>query len=210
MFTVKDSENFGLCKGIVKGEPFCPKKNVTKINVQIMCNRKNPKANRYERNLLNFTAYGQELADNVANSCHDGDIITVVYHLKEVSFIDKKTGVFTTYTETVIDSIENCGAAVQWKQPNVNKGFLQGMFLGVYEVPTTCGIYIVDMMRKSRLQPVNEHFKFYVYGVLGEKIGQRFSKGKEAIVEYKLEKSRRESEGGKTDYYLNCVIERMT
>ena len=210
MFIVEDSKNFGFCKGIVRGEPFCPKNNVAKINVQIRNSRKNPKTKKYEINLFNFSVYGREEMRVISDACHDGDNVLVVYHLKDRFYVNKKTGVSTTYTEMIIDSVEKHGTVSEGRQPYINKGYFQGILLDAYEVPAAHGIYIVDMLRNNPETHVNEHFKFYAYGTLGEMIKQRFPKGKEAIVEYKLEKSKREDEDGKADYFVNCVIVNMT
>lgn len=210
MFIVEDSKNFGLCKGLVRGEPFCPRENIARINVQLKSNRKNPKTKKYEINLLNFSVYGKEQAEIISESCHDGDIVIVVYHLKDCRYVNRKTGITSAYTEMIIDSVEKCGTIEQGKQPYMNKGFLQGIFLDIYEVPTAHGIYVVDMLRNNPETKVNDHFKFYAYGKIGEVIEQRFSKGKEALVEYKIEKSKRENEDGKAEYFVNCVIESMT
>jgi len=52
--------------------------------------------------------------------------------------------------------------------------------------------------------------RFYVFGKYAEHIAQAFQKGKPALIEYKIEKSKHVRRDGRTEYFTNCIVEQIT
>lgn len=206
---IKDVTNFGFCQGIIKGTVYSPNDSVAMINLLVRSNRKNPKTKKREISLLNFSARGEN-AKKLQELCHDGDIAMVSFHLEEKLHIEKKNGVSNPVQEMVIDDIIIRGPASDGKQPYLNKGFIQGAFLGIYRIPGAEGISVVNVLRNDLEKGVKQHHRFFVYGAFGEQIERSFEKGRPTLVEYKIEKSKHVPENGKAEYFTNCVIEQIS
>lgn len=206
---IKDVTNFGFCQGIIKGAVYSPNASVAMINLQIRSNRKNPKTKKREISLLNFSARGENVRI-LQEQCRDGDIAMVSFHLEDKLHIEKKTGVSNPVQELVIDDIIIRGPASEGRQPYLNKGFVQGAFLGSYRIPGADGISVVNVLRSDLEKGIKQYHRFFVYGAFAEQIERSFEKGRVTLVEYKIEKSKHVSENGKAEYFMNCVIEQMS
>ncbi len=204
-----ESNNFGFCQGIVRGQAYKPKDGVVKINLQVKSNRKNPKTNKYAISMLNFTAYG-EIAEKAESVCKDGAIVLLNYHLQEHKQTDRRTGVQSFVDEFVIDDVKSVGVITEGKQPYLNKGYLQGYFLGICPLPGSEGIWTLDLMCLDWKTKRRDSHRFYVFGKYAERIAQAFHKGKPALVEYKIEKSKHVRRDGRTEYFTNCIVEQIT
>ena len=185
-----ESNNFGFCQGIVRGAPYRPRDGIAKINLQIRSNRKNPKTNKYTISMLNFLAYG-ETAEKVESVCKDGAIVLLNYHLQEYKHMDKRTGVQSAADEFVIDDV-------------------QSFFLGICPMPGSEGIWTLDLMCVNPITNQRTSHRFFVFGKYAERIEQAFQKGKPAMVEYKIEKSKHVRRDGRTEYFTNCIVEQIT
>lgn len=205
---IKDVTNFGFCQGIIKGTVYCPNDSVAMINMQVRSNRKNPKTKKREISLLNFSARGENVK-KLQEHCHDGDTAMVSFHLEEKLHIQKKTGVSNSVQEMVIDDIIMRSTS-EGKLPYLNKGFVQGVFLGIYRIPGADGISVVNVLRSDHEKGVKQYHRFFVYGAFGEQIERSFEKGRYTLVEYKIEKSKHVPENGKAEYFTNCVIEQIS
>lgn len=201
--------NFGFCQGIVRGAPYRPRDGIAKINLQIRSNRKNPKTNKYTISMLNFLAYG-ETAEKVESVCKDGAIVLLNYRLQEYKHMDKRTGVQSAADEFVIDDVKSVGVITDGKQPYLNKGYLQGFFLGICPMPGSEGIWTLDLMCVNPTTNQRTSHRFFVFGKYAERIEQAFQKGKPAMVEYKIEKSKHVRRDGRTEYFTNCIVEQIT
>lgn len=199
-----DATNFGFCQGIVKGAIFRPNDTVAKINVQIKSNRKNPNTKKYDFSMLNFTVYGETVKK--VSELSDGDIVFLEYHLEERMQIDRKTGLAEFIDDFVIDEITVRGKASDGKLPYLNRGFLQGTFLGINEIPGSDGISMLDVLYIDPKTKRRRNHRFFVYGSYAERVARAFSKGKPVAAEYKLEKCKHVRRDGKTEYFTNCVI----
>ena len=201
---MKDVTNYGLCQGIVKGAIYRPRDTVAKVNVQIRSNRRHPITKKYEKSLLNFTALGDEVK-KVAD-LSDGDVVLIEYHLEERMYINRQTGVADFRDDFIIDDVTVRGKSAEETIPYINKGFLQGVFLGIDRVPGSIGIYTVDMFHIDPLTKHRKNHRLYAFGAFAERLTHFFSKGMPVAVEYKLEKSRHVRKDGETVYFTNCVV----
>ena len=204
-----ESNNFGFCQGIVRGAVYKPRDGIVKINLQVKSNRKNPKTNKYTISMLNFLAYG-ETAEKVEAVCKDGAIVLLNYHLHDHKQTDKRTGVQSVEDEFIIDDVKNVGLISEGKQPYLNKGYLQGFFLGICPMPGSEGIWTLDVMCVNPVTKQRSNHRFFVFGKYAERIAQAFQKGKPAMVEYKIEKSKHVRRDGRTEYFTNCIVEQIT
>ena len=92
----------------------------------------------------------------------------------------------------------------------LNTAHLQCRFIGICRIPNSKDVYRLDVLYKVSKSRTPQRFTFYVYGPKGEDIRNNYKKGQAILLQYKIEKSKRTRSDGKTDYYTNLVVERLT
>ena len=91
------------------------------------------------------------------------------------------------------------------QDPNRNPDLFTeiGYFQIDEEFVTSSSICICDLCQSCK-------FNFVIYGSLGEKIMDAYEKGQYITVQYKVERSKHIRDDGKTDYYTNYVVEKIS
>lgn len=200
--------NIGFCQGVVKGNVYSPTSTIAKLNVQVRCDRKNPKTRKREIHVLNFTMYGDE-AGKLSKTVGDGDAVFIIYHLESKVRVNRQTGISTITEEAVADSISAFQTETFGRTPYLNRGFFQGTYLGVIAQPNSNGIYILTVYAENKDSGERIHMPFVIYGTFGKTIEEKFKKGQRILVEYKIEKSKRQRCDATTEHFTNRVVERI-
>lgn len=200
--------NIGFCQGLVKGRVYLPKSTIAKLNVQVRCDRKNPKTRKREIHVLNFTVYGNE-AEKLAEIADDGDVVFITYHLESKVRVNRQNGISTITEENVADCISVFKQDFSGRTPYLNHGFFQGRYLGVIAQPNSSGIYILTIYAENHETGEKVHMPFVIYGPLGKTIEEKYKKGQCILVEYKIEKSKRIRRDNSVEHFTNRVVERI-
>ena len=129
----KFTVNMGYCQGMMQGNVFRQKNSVAKFNVAVRSDRKNPKTNKKDVHVLNFTMYG-EAAENLHLLCGDRDRVFVTYHLESRVKVNRKTGVGECVEEYVADSVIVRNIGENDRLPTLNRGYLECEFLDITEI----------------------------------------------------------------------------
>ena len=203
------SLNIGYCQGVMNAGVFSPSPSYARMDVRTKNGRKNPVTKRYDMQVFNFVALG-DMVEQIVHGCKVGDRVTVSYYLKERVQISKRTGIGSFVNEMIIKDIYVRSEDERGRAGIVNTGILQGKFIGVVKVPNAEGIYNLSVLYNSDLKYGPQHFNFVIYGALGEKIMDAYDKGQYITVQYKVERSEHIRDDGKTDYYTNYVVEKIS
>ena len=209
MVIKNESVNIGYCQGVVIGGLFSPSPSVAVLSVRVKSERRNPVTKKFDMQVFKLVALG-EMVDQVKRACKEGDRITVSYYLKERVQISKRTGIGSFVNEMIIKDIYVRSEDERGRAGIVNIGILQGKFIGVVKVPNAEGIYNLSVLYNSDLKYGPQHFNFVIYGSLGEKIMDAYEKGQYITVQYKVERSKHIRDDGKTDYFTNYVVEKIS
>ncbi len=204
----KFTVNVGFCQGTVQGNVFHQRSSVAKFNVMVRTDRKNPKTNRKEVHVLNFTMYG-EAAESLHLLIGDRDKVFVTYHLEARVKVNKKTGISECVEEYVADSVVVRNGDINDRLPTINRGYLECDFLDIAEMHNAKGIYVLNVRAEDKMNGNKMYTSFIIYSALGDKIREYYKKDRRIMVEYKLEKSKRELPDGRNEYYTNRVVERI-
>ena len=194
---------------MMQGNVFRQKNSVAKFNVAVRSDRKNPKTNKKDVHVLNFTMYG-EAAENLHLLCGDRDRVFVTYHLESRVKVNRKTGVGECVEEYVADSVIVRNIGENDRLPTLNRGYLECEFLDITEMYNATGIYLLNVRAEDKINGNRMFTSFVIYSALGDKIREYYKKGRRIMVEYKIEKSKRELPDGQNEYYTNRVVERIS
>lgn len=205
----KFTVNMGHCQGMMQGNVFRQKNSVAKFNVAVRSDRKNPKTNKKDVHVLNFTMYGED-AENLHLLCGDRDRVFVTYHLESRVKVNRKTGVGECVEEYVADSVIVRNIGENDRLPTLNRGYLECEFLDITEMYNATGIYLLNVRAEDKINGNRMFTSFVIYSALGDKIREYYKKGRRIMVEYKIEKSKRELPDGQNEYYTNRVVERIS
>ena len=208
MLKFNGTVNFGVCQGILKDSVFEQNESIVKINLKIKDERVNPKTGRKPTYVLNFIASG-EVAKRMKNECKMNDQILIIYHIEKRFRFDVRTGIGRYETQLTVNDFAVHTIDKITHAANINKGYYQGLFLDIIKIPKATGIYSMSVMSDGDEHSKRQHIDFVVYGTLGEKIAKEFKPGQFITVEYKFEKTKRELPTGETEYYTDCVLEKI-
>ena len=205
----KFTVNIGYCQGVIQGNVFRQKNSVAKFNVAVRSDRKNPKTNKKEVHVLNFTMYG-ESAESLHLLCGDRDRVFVAYHLESRVKVNRKTGIGECVEEYVADSVIVRNIGDNNRLPTLNRGYLECEFLDITEMYNATGIYVLNVRAEDKINGNRMFTSFVIYSTIGDKIREYYKKGRRIMVEYKIEKSKRELPDGRNEFYTNRVVERIS
>ena len=200
--------NLGHCQGVVTGEVFSPYPNIAILNVRVRSDRKNPETKKHEMHLLNFIARG-EMAKEVLEKCKTGDAVFITYELSEKVLMEE-SGNADFRIELCIKDIFIRDEEGRGRAGYLNTGHLQCRYLDICRVPNSKNVYRLDVLYTAGKTNAPQRFTFFVYGPKGDDIQKNYKKGQAVLLQYKIEKSKRKRLNGKTDYYTNLVVERLT
>lgn len=209
MVRKNESVNIGYCQGVVIGGIYSPTPSVAIVSVRVKSERRNPVTKRFDMQGFKLVALG-EMAEQVKRACKDGDRVTVSYYLKERVQISKRTGIGSFVNEMIIKDVYIRSEDERGRAGIVNTGFLQGRFIGVVKAPNAEGIYNLSVLYNSDLKYGPQHFNFVIYGALGEKIMTAYEKRQYVSIQYKVERIKHFRDDGKTDYFTNYVVEKIS
>lgn len=205
----KFTVNMGYCQGVIQGNVFRQKNSVAKFNVAVRSDRKNPKTNKKEVHVLNFTMYG-EAAESLHLLCGDRDRVFVAYHLESRVKVNRKTGIGECVEEYVADSVIVRNIGDNDRLPTLNRGYLECEFLDITEMYNATGIYVLNVRGEDKINGNRMFTSFVIYSTIGDKIREYYKKGRRIMVEYKIEKSKRELPDGRNEFFTNRVVERIS
>ena len=171
----KFTVNMGYCQGMMQGNVFRQKNSVAKFNVAVRSDRKNPKTNKKDVHVLNFTMYG-EAAENLHLLCGDRDRVFVTYHLESRVKVNRKTGVGECVEEYVADSVIVRNIGENDRLPTLNRGYLECEFLDITEMYNATGIYLLNVRAEDKINGNRMFTSFVIYSALGDKIREYYKK----------------------------------
>lgn len=200
--------NNGMCRGIVRGQIFQPRESVAKFNVLVKSDRKNPVTKKHDIFMLNFVIYGDE-AGKFAEACGDGDSVLLKYHVESAVSWRKKDGLSVTEDIYVVDESFVFPREEGRRVPSLNRGFLECYFIDAYKAVNAEGIYKMNVFFIDQRRHRKMYASFIIYGDLGRSVAEYYSKGRRMIVEYSIQKSKRELKNGEIIYFTNRVVERV-
>ncbi len=72
------------------------------------------------------------------------------------------------------------------------------------------GIYVLNVRAEDKINGNRMFTSFVIYSTIGDKIREYYKKGRRIMVEYKIEKSKRELPDGRNEFFTNRVVERIS
>ena len=120
-----------------------------------------------------------------------------------------KTTLLNTFIKTVEYMAQKIGMPNN-RLPTLNRGYLECEFLDITEMYNATGIYVLNVRAEDKINGNRMFTSFVIYSTIGDKIREYYKKGRRIMVEYKIEKSKRELPDGRNEFYTNRVVERIS